>query len=165
MAKASGLFPATRLKVSSTAAGAAGGPEPRLRGLEADPEPRPPRERRLEGAGPGPDGRCGGGRGKEEWGRLAPVPRPAPPPRASFDEPPYIETERRRERERDLKGIVPFRADPFQLSSLGDRPENKSGLFFFIFLSFSFSFLSFFLVLSCFGIWITGVIIEENKIK
>lgn len=105
MAKASGLFPATRLKVSSTAAE----PEPRLRGMDAELEPRPPRERRPAVPGPGPDGRCGGGRVKE-WGRLAPVPRPTPPPpRASFAEPPYIERERRGEGERDLKAIGQFR--------------------------------------------------------
>lgn len=64
MAKASGLFPATRLKVSSAAAGAVDGPGPRLRELDAEPEPRPSRERRLPPAGP--EGRCGGISGKEE---------------------------------------------------------------------------------------------------
>jgi hypothetical protein len=132
MAKARGLFPATRLKVSSAAAG----PEPRLRGMDAEPEPRPPRERRPAVPGPGPDGRCGGGRGKE-WGRLAPVPRPAtPPPRASFDEPPYIERERPE--------------GNWTVSSLRERQENKSGLFVlfcFVFFFFFFHFSSFFFII------------------
>jgi hypothetical protein len=109
MAKVRGLFPETRLNVSSAAgaACAAAALELRLRGLEAElePEPRPPRDRRLELAGP--EGRCVGGRGKELWSRLGPAPRPAaPPPRPSFDEPPYIEIGEKVKHERWRKKVT-----------------------------------------------------------
>lgn len=95
MAKASGLLPVTRLKVSSTDWGAsdAVAAEVRFRGFATEPAPAPPppSERR-------PEGRWEGGRGKEEGGRFPPAPRPAPPPaRPSLDGPPYIVMEERDE--------------------------------------------------------------------